>query len=191
MRAFLHPIRGRRGARTRALAIGLLLTAASSAQARPAAQQPAKFEGDSLPDPPQQRLGWEPPRAPLLEKLLTATAKLFEQGLADPRGCEYREVEIVASGNIGAWTGRIKTHAWVLPAAPQPGGRRFAVAWNGLSTPWRASARRPTCGRTFWRLSGRTKGTTRGEAHTRLFPAMMTAVPPRPATGRSRTSCAR
>ena len=134
MRAVLHTIGERRGARPRALALGLLLAAASSAQAGAAAQEHARFEGDSLPDPPRQRLAWEPPRVPLPEKLVTATAKLFEQGLADPRGCEYREVEI-ASGSIGGWAGRVKTHAWVLPAAPQPGGRRFAVGWNGLVYP--------------------------------------------------------
>lgn len=135
MRAVLRLNRERRGARTRALAFGMLLAAASSAQAGAAAQEHAKFEGDSIPDPPQQRVAWEPPRAPMPEKLVKATAKLFEQGLADPRGCEYREVEIVASGNVGGWAGRVKTHAWVLPAAPQPGGRRFAVAWNGLVYP--------------------------------------------------------
>jgi hypothetical protein len=134
MRAVLRLIRERGGARPRALFLVLLLTAASSARAETAAQAPAKFEGDSLPDPPRQRLAWEPPRTPLPEKLVAATAKLFEQGLADPRGCEYREVEI-ASGNVAGWAGRIKTHAWVLPATPQPGGRRFAVGWNGLVYP--------------------------------------------------------
>ena len=134
MRAVLRLIREQRGARTRALALGLLLSAASSALAGPAAQQPTKFEGDSLPDPPRQRLAWEPPRVPLPKKLITATTRLFKQGLADPRGCEYREVEI-ASGNVAGGTRLTKTHAWVLPAASQPGGRRFAVAWNGLVYP--------------------------------------------------------
>jgi hypothetical protein len=134
MRAVLRLIRVRRGVRPRALALGLLLAAATSAQAGAAAQVPTKFEGDSLPDPPQQNVAWEPPRAPLPEKLIAATAKLFEQGLADPRGCEYHEVE-VASGTAAGGARRIKTHAWVLPAAPQPGSRRFAVGWNGLVYP--------------------------------------------------------
>jgi hypothetical protein len=134
MRAVLRLIRVRRRVRPQALALGLLLAAATSAQAGAAAQAPTKFEGDSLPDPPQQNVAWEPPQAPLPEKLIAATAKLFEQGLADPRGCEYREVE-VASGTAAGGARRIKTHAWVLPAAPQPGGRRFAVGWNGLVYP--------------------------------------------------------
>jgi hypothetical protein len=134
MRAVLRLIKEQRGACPRALTLGLLLAAASSAMAGPAAQSPTRLEVDSLPEPPRQRLAWEPPRVSLPEKLVTATARLFKQGLADPRGCEYREVE-VASGNVGGWVSRIKTHAWVLPAAPQPGGRRFAVGWNGLVYP--------------------------------------------------------
>ena len=35
-----------------------------------------------------------PPATKLPRFLVAATAALFEDGIADPRGCEYREVEI-------------------------------------------------------------------------------------------------
>src|ERR687883_827777 len=86
-------------------------------------EPPPAFEGDSLPLPPRQREPWEPPQTKLPEAFVTATRALFEQGMADPRGGEYREVE-VAAGSVwgGAW--KLKTHAWVLPAAGG-GARRF------------------------------------------------------------------
>ena len=48
------------------------------------------FQGEGLPRPPQQNAPW-PHGADALSK---AAATLFEQGLADPRGLEYREIEI-------------------------------------------------------------------------------------------------
>jgi hypothetical protein len=78
---------------------------------------------------------------------MSATSELFAQGLADPRGCEYREIE-VGTGNI--WSGDggvVKTHGWVFAGT---NGRQFAVCWNGLVYPtvsigseadWRADAR--------------------------------------------------
>jgi hypothetical protein len=63
--------------------------------------------------------------------VLSAAETLFRQGLADPRGLEYRDVEIRA-GDV--WSGGgapVRTGAWVLPGtAPL-----FAVAWNGLVYP--------------------------------------------------------
>jgi len=53
--------------------------------------------------------------------------------MADPRGGEYREVEIVV-GSVWGGAGKWKTHAWVLPA-PAGASRRFAVSWGGLVTP--------------------------------------------------------
>src|SRR5512140_972991 len=61
--------------------------------------------------------------------LRSAARTLFAQGFADPRGCEYREIEL-AVGN--AWSGdggTVKTTGFVFPARP------FAVAWNGLVYP--------------------------------------------------------
>src|SRR5262245_48668903 len=87
------------------------------------------FQGEGLPTPPQQNAPW-PHGA---DALLKAAATLFEQGLADPRGLEYREIEI-AVGN--PWDGGgypLKTHGWILPNDGKDG--QFAVAWNGLVYP--------------------------------------------------------
>src|SRR5262245_33991890 len=72
-------------------------------------EAPPIFMGDDMPVPPQQNMPWTPPAEPFPEKLLTATVKLFEQGLADPRGCEYREIEVVA-GSVWGGAAVIKTH---------------------------------------------------------------------------------
>ena len=63
-------------------------------------RQAAKFAGKSIPDPPRQKDPWTPPRTKLPRFLVTATTALFEQGVADPRGCEYREVEIVDGADL-------------------------------------------------------------------------------------------
>jgi hypothetical protein len=47
--------------------------------------------------------------------VVKVTASLFDAGLADPRGGEYREIEL---------QGALKTHGWVFG--------NFAVGWNGL-----------------------------------------------------------
>lgn len=101
------------------------------AAARVNVQTPA-FDGPSLPLPPRQNAPWQLPQTSLPETFSTATLKLFEQGLSDPRGCEYREVDVVV-GNVWGGAEVIKTHAWVLPR-PEA-GRRFAVGWNGLVYP--------------------------------------------------------
>src|SRR5215510_265640 len=87
------------------------------------------FQGEGLPTPPQQNAPW--PHGD--DALLKAAARLFERGLADPRGLEYREIEI-AVGN--PWDGGgypLKTHGWILPNVGKDG--QFAVAWNGLVYP--------------------------------------------------------
>jgi len=90
------------------------------------------FTGKELPRPPKQKSGWSPPTANLPTNYVTATVLLFEQGLADPRGCDYREIEI---GTGNAWSGDggvVKTHGWVLPGR---GEQRFVIGWNGLVYP--------------------------------------------------------
>src|SRR4051812_39392910 len=81
-----------------------------------------------FPLPPQQTEPWAgDPRIP--GALVDAARTLFEQGFADPRGCEYREIEL-AVGSV--WTGdggTVKAHGFVLPDQP------YAVAWNGLVYP--------------------------------------------------------
>jgi len=87
------------------------------------------FQGDALPLPPQQNAKWEHGD----DALSQAAALLFEQGLANPAGLEYREIEI-AVGN--PWSGggnAVKTHGWILPKEGKDG--QFAVAWNGLVYP--------------------------------------------------------
>jgi hypothetical protein len=55
-----------------------------------------------------------------------AATKLFDGGLGDPRGCTYREIEIVL-GDVWSGGGEAKkTHGFVF------GGDAWAVAWNGL-----------------------------------------------------------
>ena len=85
------------------------------------------FEGKMIPEPPSQGQPWTAPATMLPKFLVTATEVLFEQGVADPRGCEYRQVE------IGDWQIR-KAHGFVLPErADIPG--RFVVCWDGLVYP--------------------------------------------------------
>ncbi len=97
---------------------------------------PPPFAGKALPTPPRQHSPWSPPEG-LPGPLVSATIALFQEGLADPRGGEYRQIS-VAVGN--AWNGggeAFPTHGWVLPRSaksPQT-GPRFAVCWNGLVYP--------------------------------------------------------
>ena len=90
------------------------------------------FTGKALPQPPKQHAAWSPPKSNLPTNYVSATALLFEQGLADPRGCDYRELE-VGTGNVWCGDGGVvKTHGWVLPSR---GEQRFAIGWNGLVYP--------------------------------------------------------
>jgi hypothetical protein len=91
------------------------------------------FTGKLIPSPPKQNSPWSPPKTALAEKFVTATVALFNQGLTDPRDCEYREVEVFGAGVWGD-TGIVKFHGWVLPRANEQQGQ-FAVGWNGLVYP--------------------------------------------------------
>jgi len=101
---------------------------------RSPATQPAPFKCKSIAIPPQQNNAWAMPQSKLPEKLLTAIDPLFVLGMADPRGCEYHQVQ-VAIGNV--WNGggdAVQTHGWVIPANPAD-PQRFVVCWNGLVYP--------------------------------------------------------
>src|ERR1035438_3559311 len=90
------------------------------------------FHGTNLPSPPKQNSAWNAPATSLPSNYLSATTTLFEQGLADPRGCEYREIEV---GTGSVWQGDggvVRTHGWVLP---ETNSGNFAVCWNGLVYP--------------------------------------------------------
>ncbi len=91
-------------------------------------------EGQDLPTPPRQADPWSLPATSLPGFLVSATGTLFEQGLADPRGCDYRAIDVRVGEIWGLGAGITRAHGWVLPKVT---GRRedFAVCWNGLVYP--------------------------------------------------------
>lgn len=109
---------------------GGLMLCASVALFASAAQdyRPApKFEGTMIPEPPSQGQPWTAPPTKLPRFLVDATGFLFEQGVPDPRACEYRSVEI-GDGSIAHARG------FVFPErADVPG--RFVICWDGLVYP--------------------------------------------------------
>jgi hypothetical protein len=106
---------------------------AGSVPAAPAL--PSPYAGTSLPVPPKQNDPWAPWAGADLSPLLVSDVEtLFRQGLADPRGLAYHEVEI-AVGDVWSGGGKpVKTTAWVLPHTPSV-EQSFVVAWNGLVYP--------------------------------------------------------
>lgn len=88
---------------------------------------PRRFTGTSIPDSSRQKEPWTAPSTKLPRFLVAATKALFEQGLADPRGCEYREVE-----TFGARA--VKTHGFVLPQR-EGESTRFFVGWDAVIRP--------------------------------------------------------
>ena len=90
-------------------------------------QTPVHFDGALIPPPPQQGSAWEAPPTKLPRFLVNATADLFNAGMADPRRCDYRAVEIGDDASVA-------THGFVFhdPARPD---KRFVVGWNGITYP--------------------------------------------------------
>ena len=111
-----------------------LAAAASAADAPEEYKHGPRYDGGPMPEPPKQQAPWKTQPGFVPGKWPDAAGKLFELGFADPRGCDYREIEVVVAttwiggGHIG------KTHGWVLP---KPDGQRqdYAVTWNGLVYP--------------------------------------------------------
>jgi hypothetical protein len=66
--------------------------------------------------------------------LISATTALCEQGLADPRGCDYRSITIKLGSVWGNQAQELKTRGWVMPVV---GGAKptHAIAWSGLLYP--------------------------------------------------------
>ncbi len=94
-----------------------------------------RLASDSIPSPPRQSDTWKAPETRLSKEFVSATVTLFQLGLADPRGCEYREIEVVVCGFEPPWSDAVaKTHGWVLPNGGKP-AQRFGVCWNGLVYP--------------------------------------------------------
>ena len=96
----------------------------------------------TLPAPPRQGDPWEPPPVPenaadpaaaLPADAIDVARTLFAQGLADPRGCEYRQIAVV-TGSVWGGVGAVDTRGWVLPSEDR-NAPRFAVCWNGLVYP--------------------------------------------------------
>ncbi len=87
------------------------------------------FEGDGLPALPAQNAPWEHQG----DALSDAAATLFEQGLPDPRGLDYREIDIAVGNPWDGGGSPVRTHGWVLRAGATGGS--FAIAWNGLVYP--------------------------------------------------------
>ena len=112
------------------LVLSAMLGAAEPAP-RPAVAP--KFTGDTLPAPPQQQVDWQAGLSTVPPAWIAAARTLFDQGLADPRGCEYREIEVVA-GSVSGGGSVVKTHGWVLPRVSLR-QQDFAVCWNGLVYP--------------------------------------------------------
>ena len=98
---------------------------------RPAAQPTGV---SNFPEPPQQRAVWTTPANAISVEVISATAALFDAGLADPRGCEYREIEIHIGEIWRGDGGTMKTHGWILPSASKI-NQNFAICWNGLVYP--------------------------------------------------------
>jgi len=98
---------------------------------------PADREADvlvveqSFPEPPRQHDDWKAPASTVPNEFVTAAWLLFQYGFADPRGCDYREIEVTTGWPTDTDGGVTRTHGWVLPAK-DTGSRRFAVCWNGL-----------------------------------------------------------
>ena len=83
-----------------------------------------------LPTPPQQHAAWTPV-GEVSSNFLSITRTLFGQGLPDPRGCEYREVEVSVRSVWGQWEGSrpAKTHGWIIPTTGEP---KFVLCWNAV-----------------------------------------------------------
>jgi len=121
---------------------GVLLAFAAAAPAL-AREQPGPpkpgvlFTGKEIQRPPQAGKEWKPPETSLPESWISTMRLLLSYGFADPRGCEYREVELTC-GSLWSKKGMlIPTHAWALPRqeSDPPDAPRFAVAWNGIVYP--------------------------------------------------------
>lgn len=107
---------------------GCLLCLLLAATDLPAENSVAPFQR-----PPMQTNAWAlsvlstnlPPH------LESAINLFFRSGMADPRGCDYREIEVVV-GNFWTASGATsKTRGWILPPA-QDTEARYAIGWNGL-----------------------------------------------------------
>jgi hypothetical protein len=112
----------------------LLLVFASGCHASVSRPKAAPLIVPDFPEPPQQQTKWDSDTNLISSEFVSATKTLFEQGLADPRGCDYREIEIHVGEVWNGGGGNIKTHGWVLPNSSNS-NQIVAICWNGLMYP--------------------------------------------------------
>ncbi len=78
--------------------------------------------GAQIPEPPQQHTPWLVKAATGVPAYVPQlVAELFNAGVADPRGGEYRELD----ARFPSPTGRLTIHGWYFPQG-------FAIGWDGL-----------------------------------------------------------
>lgn len=112
----------------------LLLVFTSGCHASIVRPKAAPIVVPDFPEPPQQQAKWDSDTNLISPEFVSATKTLFEQGLADPRGCDYREIEIHVGDVRSGGGNKIKTHGWVLPNLSNS-NQIFAICWNGLVYP--------------------------------------------------------
>ena len=103
----------------------------TAAQSTAPTTAPSVLKTDKLQEPPMQRAEWTPPKCDVPADVVAATTRLFQQGLADPRGCEYREMRVHTGDMYETDAGVVDCHGWIIPASDK-NPQRFAVCWNGL-----------------------------------------------------------
>jgi hypothetical protein len=113
------------------LACGLVFP--SVAQTRWSQTNAPRFLGPDLPQPPRQHRQWTSPQADLPANLISSVQFLFDAGLADPRGCDYREYEAVV-GNVWGNVGIARAHGWIFSSGFVH-KKYFAVSWAGTVYP--------------------------------------------------------
>ncbi|MEO5804810.1 MAG: hypothetical protein ABIR24_14900 [Verrucomicrobiota bacterium] len=111
------------------IACGALFAFETALAAERSSETLPKFSGHELPQPPEQQRPWRAPSGDFPTNLISSVATLFDLGLTDPRGCEYREYETVVGTHAKA-----KAHGWILPSRSET-EQRFAVTWAGTLYP--------------------------------------------------------
>jgi hypothetical protein len=102
----------------------LVLIASMAALGADEKGQEGRPWGKVVPDPPEQGQAWNPPATKLPKELIDLTVTIYGMGVADPRGCVYREIELEYGG-----LGQV-IRGFVLPRQPENAGR-FAIGWDG------------------------------------------------------------
>jgi len=102
--------------------------------AAPQLEEPVIRDDRYLPEPPRQQDEWKAPTSDLPWEFANAVRVLCRQGFADPRGCDYCEIQAATNSDISAHAPHVRTHGWVLLQRDAQ-GHSYAVCWNGLVYP--------------------------------------------------------